>query len=133
VKPWIHAKSSAKNFGGVEEDYIAIHQLMDSSKGALGDVRHRALTHNTWFLSVILEKIFGVTIKNSAGKEVSVRDIGEQHVMEDYRMKFIPTAQDFLSEMKIVDWMDNAKSGIPDSMKNVIKKEIVHDNRKKHS
>ena len=34
-KPWIHALSSAKRFGGVPEDYIEIHNLMDSSKATL--------------------------------------------------------------------------------------------------
>ncbi len=29
AKPWIHAVSSAKKFGGVPEDYFDIHNLMD--------------------------------------------------------------------------------------------------------
>ena len=68
AKPWIHALSSARKFGGKPEDYIDIHNLMDSSKGSIGDNRHRALTHNTWFIAPEgpLERIFGVTIKNSA-------------------------------------------------------------------
>lgn len=49
AKPYIHAISSAKRFGGKPEDYIEIHNLMDSSKGAIPDNRHRALTHNSWF------------------------------------------------------------------------------------
>ncbi len=28
-KPYIHALSSAKKFGGKPEDYLEIHQLMD--------------------------------------------------------------------------------------------------------
>jgi hypothetical protein len=70
-KPWIHAVSSAKRFGGVPEDYIEIHNLMDSSKATIADSRHRALTHNAWFVGTILEKIFGVTFTNSAGKQIS--------------------------------------------------------------
>jgi len=31
-KPWIHAKNSARKFGGVPEDYLPIHNLMDSSQ-----------------------------------------------------------------------------------------------------
>lgn len=117
AKPYIHALSSAKRFGGKPEDYIEIHNLMDSSKGAIPDNRHRALTHTSWFLSVILERIFGVTITNSDGKVVSVRDIGEQHILEDYGHQFIPTAQDFLQEIPYLPWMDGrgtppSKSGI---------------------
>lgn len=112
-KPWIHAESSAKRFGGKPEDYIEIHNLLDSSKGAIADNRHRALTHNTWFLSVILERVFGVTITNSAGKKVSVRDVGEQHVLEDYRGRFIPSAQDFLAAIEYADWMQNGQGTPP--------------------
>ncbi len=114
-KPWIHAESSAKKYGGKPEDYIEIHNLMDSSKGAIPDNRHRALTHTSWFLSVILEKIFGITIKNSDDKIVSVRDIGEQHIMEDYGGKFIPTAQDFLQNLGHSEWMNNGDGNPPSS------------------
>lgn len=108
-KPWIHAKNSARKFGGNPEDYIEIHNLMDSSKNCMGDNRHRALTHNSWFIGAggPLEMIFGVVIKNSSGKEVSVRDIGEQHILEDFGMRFIPTPQDYLQEMEIKPWMNN--------------------------
>lgn len=116
-KPWIHAESSAKKFGGKPEDYIEIHNLLDSSKGTIADSRHRALTHNAWFLSVILEKVFGVTIVNSEGRHVSVRDVGEQHVLEDYRMRFIPSAQDFLQEIEFKDWMVSGKGQPPSSAK----------------
>lgn len=78
-------------------------------------IGHRALTHNSWFLSVILERIFGTYITNSDGKQVSVRDIGEDHVLEDFRMKFIPTAQDYLQEIPFKPWMQNAIAGVPPS------------------
>ncbi len=114
-KPWIHALSSVKRWGGEPEDYIEIHNLMDKSKGAIADSRHRALTHNSWFLSEILERIFGVVITNSAGREVSVRDVGEQHVLEDFNNRFIPSAQDYLAEMEFQGWMLNGRSGVPPS------------------
>lgn len=110
-----HAETSARRFGGVPDDYLAIHDLMDSSKGAMPDNRHRALTHTSWFLSVILERIFGHAITNSDGRSVSVREIGEQHILEDFRGRFIPTAQDFLERMEFADWMNNARSGAPSS------------------
>lgn len=44
-KPFIHAQSSAKKFGGIWEDYISIHEFLDSSKSVIADNRHRALTH----------------------------------------------------------------------------------------
>lgn len=123
AKPYIHAKSSARRFGGKPEEYMEIHQLLDSSKGTIADNRHRALTHNSFFLSVIIEKIFGVTITNSDGKEVSTREVAEQHVLEDYGGKFIPTAQDFLQGIPFEPWMNNGKDGYPPSFKIMEKKE----------
>lgn len=121
-KPIYHAESSAKKFGGKAEDYLPIHDFMDSSKGAVPDNRHRALTHNSWFISNVIERVFGHTIVNSAGRKVSTREIAEIHVLEDFGMKFIPTAQDYLSEMELKDWMNNAQGGTappsaPDSTK----------------
>jgi hypothetical protein len=112
-KPWIHAESSARKYGGKPEDYIEIHNLLDSSKGTIADSRHRALTHTSWFLSVILERIFGVVITNSAGRTVSVRDIGEQHVLEDFGNRFIPSAQDYLQGIEAEEWMLSGKGAPP--------------------
>jgi|SRR5581483_937799 len=117
AKPIIHAESSAKRWGGSPEDYIEIHNFMDSSKGAIADNRHRALTHNAWFLSNVLERVFGVHFLNSAGRRVSVRDVGEQHVLEDFGSKFIPSAQDYLENMDFIPWMQNGKEGTPPSFR----------------
>lgn len=114
-KPYIHALASAKRHGGTPEDYIDIHNLMDSSKAAMADNRHRALTHNAWFIGTILEKVFGVTRTNSAGRVYSVRSIGEEHVLEDFKHKFIPSAQDYLSEIPYAPWMQNGGKGLPPS------------------
>lgn len=84
----------------------------------MADNRHRALTHNAWFIGFVLEKVFGSTRQNSAGKTYSVRDIGEQHVLEDFQGKFIPTAQDYLSQIEFQDWMQNGH-GIPPSYQKV--------------
>lgn len=140
AKPWIHAQSSARKFGGSPEDYIEIHSFMDSSKGVIADNRHRCLTHNAWFLTSVLERVKFTnscsptgdnrfpTIINSAGKHVSIRDIGEQHILEDFRMKFIPTAQDYLEHLELKPWMNNAFFGAPSSFVNDAVETIVdHD------
>lgn len=114
-KPIYHAISSSKKYGGKPEEYIDIHDFMDSSKGALPDNRHRALTHNSWFISVVIEKVFGFQRTNSDGRIYSTRQIAEDHVLEDYNMKYIPTAQDFLGNMSWQEWMDNGKKGFPPS------------------
>jgi hypothetical protein len=121
-KPMVHAISSVRKWGGKPEDYMPIHNLMDSSKSAIADSRHRALTHNTWFIGPdgILEKIFGYDIINSDGRRVSVRDIGEQHVTEDFGGRFIPSAQDYLQEIEMKEWMVAGK-GNPPSFAKVVK------------
>lgn len=124
-KPWIHALSSARRYGGKPEDYIEIHNLMDSSKGTVADSRHRALTHTTWFLSTILEKVFGVTITNSEGRQISVRDIGEQHVLEDFGGRFIPTVQDYFAGMEFKEWMLSGKGDVPASFEKLDKRTIT--------
>jgi hypothetical protein len=114
-KPLIHAQSSAKKFGGNWEDYIEIHEFMDSSKAVIADNRHRALTHNSWFIAVVIPRVFGeVFSRKSDGKPISSRDIAEQHVLEDYKNKFIPSAGDFISKIPYEQWMQNGE-GSPDS------------------
>ena len=92
--PLKHAESSARKFGGKVEDYLPIHNWFDESKAFLPDFRHRALRHHAEGI-FLCERIFGVAITNSDGRQVPVRYIGEQHVRED--LGRIPTAQDWLS------------------------------------
>jgi hypothetical protein len=100
--PLKHAQRSAKRFGGKPEDYLPIHSWFDESKAFLADFRHRALRHHSEGI-FLCEEIFGISITNSEGKEVPVRYIGEQHVKED--LGRIPTAQDWLTQIKPERWM----------------------------
>lgn len=102
-----HARSSARKWGGVPEDYIAIHEWIDASKAHFGDARHRALRHHTegcWEA----ERVFGLTItvkKQRTGVEVQVpvREIAERHVVED--LGYIPSLADWLKNMELKTWM----------------------------
>lgn len=118
-KAHIHAASSVRRWGGEAADYLPIHLFMDSSKAALADNRHRALTHNAWFIREVIPRVFGDTFTNSADKVVSTIDVAEQHVIEDYK-GFIPSAQDFLAEMELKPWMQNGE-GAPPSMARVLR------------
>lgn len=105
-KPFIHAKSSARRYGGVPEDYMDIHNEMDCTKSALADVRHRAVYHSAFGIYII-EKIFGATRVNSEGKTYSVRDIAEQHIMED--LGCIPSLEKWMEKTPIEPWMMGKK------------------------
>lgn len=102
MKPWIHAENSVKKFGGKEYDYLPIHDWLDSSKAHFPDMRHRAILHSSFGI-YLCEQHFGTIISNSAGKTISVRDIAENHVLED--MGFIPTVQDYLKDLPFYDWL----------------------------
>jgi len=104
--PLEHARSSARRFGGVAGDYLRIHQWFDESKAIIADVRHRALRHHAEGIFLV-ERIFGVTIQNSQGKDVPVRYIGEQHVRED--LGRIPSFQDWANNIKLEPWMYGQK------------------------
>lgn len=108
MKPLLHAKLSVKKYGGILEDYLPIHNFIDSSKAAHPDVRHRAILHSA-FGCYITEQVFGVYITNTTGKDVSVRDIAEEHIIQD--LGFIPTVEQYLSNMQIVEWMSGTKLG----------------------
>lgn len=123
--PWIHAELSAKRYGGIPEDYIDIHELMDSSKAAYSNNAHRILTHNSWFVVTILPKVFGHMRINSEGKQYPVKDVGEYHILEDFKMRFIPTVQDYIEDMGVPAWVNNG-GDVPNRLKN---KEIKEQNK----
>lgn len=102
MKPLKHSMSSVKKFGGKPEDYQSIHDFMDHTKQNVPDMRHRMILHNSWGI-FMAEKVFGTYITNSSGNKVSVRDVAEQHVLED--LGFIPTLEKCLSSMSLQSWM----------------------------
>jgi hypothetical protein len=94
--PYHHSISSSRKWGGLPEDYQAIHDFMDSSKAHYANWRHRAILHNSFGI-YLAEQVFGTTITISTGKQVPVRLIAEQHVMED--LGRIPTVADWMRAM----------------------------------
>jgi hypothetical protein len=112
-----HAQSSAKRFGGIPQDYQAIHDFLDSSKITYADFRHRALLHNTFGIFVA-EQVFGVTITNSNGKQIPVRVVAEQHVREDCN-GHIPTPQEWLESIQAKAWMNPSPAHQRELMKEI--------------
>lgn len=103
--PILHAKSSAKQYGGSYEEYLKYHEWFDESKAWVGHSIHRMFRHHSEGIFE-LEKIFGKSFINSEGKEVFIRYIGEQHVREDCN-GHIPSAKewvDMLTSGKMEKW-----------------------------
>ena len=107
ANPLIHSKSRVKRWGGKVEDYLPLHELIDSPKATMNNNSVRVLTHNTWFAYQIMPKIFGYNIINSDGRSVDVVDISMLHIAEDFRMKFVPTPQDYLQHLQVQAWFNN--------------------------
>lgn len=97
-----HALSSVRRWGGDPEDYLPLHQWFDESKKIIADPRHRALRHHAEGI-FMLETVFGVTIRNSARRDVPVRLIGEQHVQED--LGRIPSFADWARLIQPMPWI----------------------------
>jgi len=92
--------------------------------GVIDKSINRIGTISFWINEVMIP-IYGHTLTNSDGKIVSVKDVCEQHILEDYRHKFIPTPQDFIQEMEIKAWMQNGLS-VPSSCQKLYKKKQIN-------
>lgn len=109
MNAYLHSEISVKHRGGEIEDYYPIHTFIDSTKDICSDNRHRIL-HTMWGINNVVVPIFGHTIVNSSGKKVNVKDLCEQdHVLPDYRNKFIPTLSDFVEaidekQIDTIEW-----------------------------
>lgn len=98
----MHSKCHAKRWGGEPEEYLEIDDFLDQTKSHFPDMRHRTMLHNSWGI-FMAEEYFGHNITLSTGKEVSVRDICEAHILED--LGFIPTISDYLLQMPFYPWL----------------------------
>jgi hypothetical protein len=132
-KPYEHAVLSVKKWGGKPEDYLKIHNFMDSSKAHVADMRHRALLHSS-FGCYLAEQVFGTNLDiwithpvhpgHYLGQriKVSVRDIAEQHIIQD--LGFIPSVQQYLDHMEMADWMGGKKKK---TFTIILKGAVTHD------
>jgi hypothetical protein len=66
MKPYLHARISAKKFGGIPEDYIEIHDWFDSTKAHIPDARHRLVLHNAYGI-FLCEQVFGEIVQMPNG------------------------------------------------------------------
>ena len=129
MKPFLHALISVKKFGGVPADYIDIHNFIDSAKQNVPDERHRLILHNS-FGVYICEQVFGEIITHkdgfkrmpyitlTGGKQISVRNIAEQHIIDD--LGCIPTLEQCLDKVNFTeDFVGNAHRIMEVSRKHV--------------
>ena len=70
----MHCRISQKRWGGKEQDYYEIHNLIDSTKVLCSDSRHRIL-HTLWGVQNVVVPIIGDTLINSDGIAINVKDL----------------------------------------------------------
>ncbi len=102
MSPIHHAIVHARKWGGEPEDYLMVDRFLDSTKLHFGDIRHRAILHNSFGVG-LCESIFGEAIRNSNGRDIPVRWIAEAHILQD--CGFIPSIKDWLNNIQTQPWM----------------------------
>lgn len=97
-----HAVSSANAFGGEPADYYDLHRWIDRSRGACNALTHRMLSHHTQGIQDAI-RVFGDTITNSQGRNVSVQLLAHQHIHED--LGFVPTFDHYIELLYCPRWV----------------------------
>jgi len=82
MKPLQHAQSSAKTHGGRWQDYIEVHNFLDSSKAACAHFKHRFLLHHREGIELGV-RILGESLTTSENKTIETRRILNEHLIED--------------------------------------------------
>ncbi len=104
-----HSRSAAKKWGGLPEDYLAIHEWFDESAAHINDSRHRAMRHHSLGVAEAVQR-FGRMLTISTGKQVPVKQIAERHLIED--LGFIPTVGDWVRSIDSQPWMRKRKARV---------------------
>lgn len=97
MTPYEHAILSVRDFGGEPDDYLNVHEFLDSTKAHFCDWKHRMILHNT-FGMILVENIFGPIIVNSQDVIVSTREIARRHIKQD--LGRVPSISDWLKNVK---------------------------------
>lgn len=82
MKPLQHAQISAKTYGGKWQDYIEVHNFLDSSKAACAHFKHRFLLHHAEGIE-LGARIFGEPLVNSENETVETKRLLTDHLIED--------------------------------------------------
>lgn len=97
-----YCASSVTKWGGVAEDYEAIHRWFCNPMQQYEANQFRALLYHSQGIFTA-EEVFGTTIQNGDKRIVPVRFIAEEHVK--LTVGRIPTAFEWLKEIQACPWM----------------------------
>jgi|GEM_PF-589103 len=98
MKPFLHARISARLFGGDWQCSLPIHDFIDSSKAAHPTVRHRAVLHSDLGVSIVaraFERDGGLRLPGDATVEM----LAVQHIEED--LGRVPTIAEWAAHLRL--------------------------------
>lgn len=93
TSPIIHARSSVKRLGGDIDLHMSLHQMLDSSKVAFCDARHRVVYHHMEGVEYLSK-----TLGKSEEERIHLLTVGVQHIREDMGGRLV-TAQDWIEQI----------------------------------
>ena len=96
MKPLGHAQISQKTHGGKWQDYIDVHNFLDSSKAACAHFKHRFLLHHIEGIELAV-RIFGETVTNSENRTIPTKKLLTDHLIED--VGSIVTVEDWARDL----------------------------------
>jgi len=82
MKPLQHAQISQKTHGGCWQDYIDVHNFLDSSKSTCAHFKHRFLLHHSEGIELGV-KICGQKLTSRDNKTIETRQLLTEHLIED--------------------------------------------------
>lgn len=97
-----HSVSSKKKFGGQPEDFLPIHEWIDSSRLYFPNYRHRCFFHHNLGIATCIQ-IFGSILHLSNGAIASVFDVAEKHIVED--LGWLPLISNWGECIQAEPWM----------------------------
>lgn len=100
MKPFLHARISARVFGGHWSDTLPIHDLIDSSKAAHPTMRHRAVFHSDLGVSIV-EAVFAATQKTCPKSLPPTKTVAIQHIEDD--LGRVPSVAEWASCLHLPD------------------------------
>lgn len=111
ANPQVHARSSARKFGGKWENYIELHAFLDSSKLHYAKATHRALLHHQFGKKLALDIFVPKLVKEMRTENYTsvlefCRDVIDQHFSEDFT-KFLPS---------VSKWFENSDAKLRPQM-----------------
>jgi len=85
MRPFQHALNSARGTDGCWEEYLPVHEFIDSTKVACSDIRHRMILHSVDFGAAVARMAFPErTDVDALMRRHVIEDLGEARTLSDW-------------------------------------------------